>query len=150
MVLTIKEFDERNNQAGAIDFIHDLEEQIDQKLLAYAKADSKTRIKIERQNRSRTCGLCDDKSTVVIAMREDDCGKKEDSARLYNAMPNKLGKEINKFSKDQQEFIRKTVVDDYKKQGWQATWDEWIVGIHTYVLVIKCNKLANKVELAIK
>lgn len=150
MVLTIKEFDERNNQVGAIDFIHDLEEQIDQKLLAYAKADSKTRIKIERQNRSRTCGLCDDESTVIITMREDDCDKKDDSAELYNAIPNKLGKEINKFSKDQQEFIRKTVVDDYKKQGWQATWDEWIIGIHTYVLVIKCNKLANKIELSIK
>lgn len=150
MVLTIKEFDERNNQAGAIDFIHDLEEQIDQKLLAYAKADSKTRIKIEQQNRSRTCGLCDDKSTVIIAMREDDCDKKEDSAGLYDTVLNKLGEEISKFSKDQQEFIRKTVVDDYKKQGWQATWDKWIIGIRAYVLVIKCNKLANKIELSIK
>ena len=150
MVLTIKEFDERNNQAGAIDFIHDLEEQIDQKLLAYAKADSKTRIKIERQNRSRTSGLCDDKSTVIIAMREGDCSKQEDSAELYNTVTNKLGKEISKFSKDQQELIRKTVVDDYKKQGWQATWDEWIIDIHAYVLVIKCNKLANKIELSIK
>lgn len=150
MVLTIKEFDERNNQAGAIDFIHDLEEQIDQKLLAYAKADSKTRIKIERQNRSRTCGLCDDESTVIITMREDDCGKKDDSAELYDTSPNKLGEEISKFSKDQQEFIRKTVVDDYKKQGWQATWDKWMIGIRTYVLVIKCNKLANKVELTIE
>lgn len=150
MVLTIKEFDERNNQAGAIDFINDLEEQIDQKLLAYAKADSKTRIKIERQNRSRTCGLCDDESTVIITMREDDCSKKDDSAELYDTSPNKLGEEISKFSKDQQEFIRKTVVDDYKKQGWQATWDKWMIGIRAYVLVIKCNKLANKVELAIK
>ena len=55
---------------------------------------------------------------------------------FYNdTSPNKLGEEISKFSKDQQEFIRNTVVNDYKKQGWQATWDKWIIDIHAYVLV---------------
>lgn len=159
MVLSIDKFDEMNNQAGVADFVHDLEEQIDKKMLDYAKADSKTRREYDQENArvSDDLDMQNGWDTVIVAMREGDCGTNQQQVvGLYNSVPNKFGKRMNKFSEYQQAYIRKTVVKDYNKQGWFATWknqtihESNIKQYHTYVLNINCKKLANLLELAIK
>ena len=70
MVLSIKEFDEQNSQSAVSDFIADLENKIDQKMMKYAKADGKTRAKIERQNRhiANAYSNDDDKKSYVVVL----------------------------------------------------------------------------------
>lgn len=160
MVLSIKEFDEQNSQSAVSDFIADLENKIDQKIMKYAKADGKTRAKIERQNRhiANAYSIDDDKKSYVVVLTEGTCGKQKPNspACLCETVPNEIGKKMMKFTEDQQNFIRKTIEQDYKKQGWQ-TWGitrslraNQIDEYYTYILTICCDKLATTFDLEIK
>lgn len=160
MVLSIKEFDEQNSQSAVSDFIADLENKIDQKMMKYAKADGKTRAKIERQNRhiANAYSIDDDKKSYVVVLTEGTCGKQKPNspACLCETVPNEIGKKMMKFTEDQQNFIRETIEQDYKEQGWQ-TWGitrslkaNQIDEYYTYILTICCDKLATTFDLKIE
>lgn len=102
MVLTVKEFNKLNEETIVQDCIKETEKALDQQILAYAKADYRTRRKIS-ENIMNALDRHDNLAYVAfLDIPHDD----------------KLAPKIESLTADQRDYYRRAITQSYGLTGW--------------------------------